>query len=96
MDTPTADPYVVIEEQSPGYIRYRNTLTNERWEMYGTCDRRGDCLIGSIIDGETVRDHDHLAEMVRVRGKERIDSELDVPITPGFKDCCPFVGRWLE
>jgi hypothetical protein len=89
---PTYDPAVFIEEQRPGYVRYRNT-DGRRWEVHGTCDRRGDCLIGATIstpDGPVkVRDHKHLAELGEQLGRERIDSEMDVPVGPGFKGCCP-------
>lgn len=88
----TADPSVWIEEQRPGFVRYRNS-EGRRWEVHGTCDRRGDCLIGAVIDGEQVRDHKHLAE-IAVRKPGRVDSELDVPVTPEFTGCCPF--RFVE
>lgn len=90
---PTADPNTWIEEQRPGYVRYVNS-DGRRWEVYGECDRRGDCLIGAEIDGECVRDHAHIEELKRRLGKERIDSELDVPVTPEFTGCCPF--RYVE
>lgn len=86
----TSDPNVVIEAQYPGYTRYRNLLSGRRWEVRGFCDRRGDCLIGSTIEGEFIRDHEHLRELCLRLGKNRIDSNLDVPITPEFKGCCPF------
>lgn len=90
----TIDPYVVILEQREGYIHYRDTLTNKEWIVLGVCDRRGDCLIGSSIDTPegkvTIRNHEHLAELSESLGRERIDTELDVPVTPEFIDCCPF------
>jgi hypothetical protein len=91
--TQTADPAVWIEEQRPGYVRYVDA-EGRRWEIEGSCDRRGDCLIGAVIDGEVVRDHAHLAE-IDARKPGRIDSDLDVPVTPGFSGCCELVGRWL-
>ena len=45
--TPTADPGVVIEEQRAGYVRYRAD-DGRRWEVRGTCDYRGDCLVGAV------------------------------------------------
>ena len=48
---PTADPSVWIEEHYEGYTRYRNS-EGRRWEVHGYCDRRGDCLIGAVIEGE--------------------------------------------
>jgi hypothetical protein len=45
---PTADPYVFIEEQRPGYWRYHRTSDDARWEIFGYCDMRGDCLVGSV------------------------------------------------
>lgn len=44
---PTADPYVFIEEEYEGYIRYQST-NGRRWEVLGVCDYRGDCLIGAV------------------------------------------------
>lgn len=85
--TPTADPSTFIEEQRPGYVRYRNT-DGRRWEVHGTCDYRGDCLIGTWVEGELVRDHKHLEEIKRRTGKERLQSLMDVPVTPEFDTCC--------
>ncbi len=45
--TPTAEPCVFIEEERPGYIRYRAT-DGHRWEVFGICDYRGDCLVGAV------------------------------------------------
>jgi hypothetical protein len=87
----TVDPDVVIEEQYEGYVRYRHT-DGRRWEVRGICDRRGDCLIGAVIDTSAgpvqIRDHAHLEELKALLGRDRIDSELDVPVGPGFKGCC--------
>ena len=89
----TADPFVVIEEQRTGYVRYRNIETGRRWEVHGVCDRRGDCLIGAVIDTPDgpveIKDHDHIEQLKQKLGRERIDSELDVPVGPGFRGCCP-------
>lgn len=80
---PTADPHIFIEEQRHGYVRYRRITDGRRWTVEGTCDRRGDCLIGAVVKGVVVRDHAHLAEL-----GERPDSELDVPVLPEFDTCC--------
>lgn len=88
----TADPDVVIEERRPGYVRYRHS-DGRRWEVHGVCDRRGDCLVGAVIVTSAgpvqIRDHAHLELMKRELGRERVDSELDVPVGPGFTGCCP-------
>lgn len=84
---PTADPDVWIEEQRVGYVRYRRTTDGRRWAVHGSCDRRGDCLIGANIGGVHVRDHAHLAQLAKAT-PGRIDSELDVPVTPEFDTCC--------
>ena len=89
---PTADATVRIEEQSEGYIRYRAN-DGHRWEVRGVCDRRGFCLIGAVIQTpngpfqiESLED----IEFLRVElGRDRIDSEMDVPVGPGFEGCCP-------
>lgn len=91
--TATSDPAVAIEEQRPGYVRYR-AADGRRWEVRGVCVRLGHCLVGAVIDGETVRDLDHLAE-IAARKPGRVDSDLDVPVLPGFSGCCPLVGTWL-
>jgi len=83
----TADPFTVIEEQRPGYVRYRNA-EGRRWEVHGTCDRRGDCLIGTVIEGELVEDHAHLERIKHRVGKDRLVSEMDTPVTPEFDTCC--------
>lgn len=44
---PTAEPGVFIEAQRPGYIRYVRASPRQRWEILGTCDMRGDCLVGA-------------------------------------------------
>src|SRR5687767_455448 len=86
-ETASADPLVVVEEQRPGYVRYRNA-EGRRWEVHGTCDRRGDCLIGSMIEGELIESHAHLEQVKRRVGKERVQSDLAVPVTPEFDVCC--------
>lgn len=95
-DTRTVDPFVVIEEQRLGYVRYRALDTGRRWEVHGKCDRRGDCLIGAVIDGEQIKDRDTLALKTASLGRTRIDSELDVPVTPEFTGCCPFTYVVLD
>lgn len=93
-DVPTSDPSVVIEEQSEGYVRYRNS-SGRRWEVHGVCDRRGDCLVGAVIDGfGLIKSKADLERAQKKLGRDRIDSELDVPVTPEFRDCCPF--RFVE
>jgi hypothetical protein len=86
---PTSDPTVYIEEQRPGYVRYKST-DGRRWIVRGQCDRRGDCLIGAYIEGYgLIESHADIEDAKRKLGRGRIDSELDVPVAPGFKDCCP-------
>ncbi len=88
----TSDPDTMIEEQREGYVRYVHT-DGRRWEVHGFCDKRGDCLVGAVIqtpDGLVqIRDRAHIAELKILLGQERIDSELDVPIGVGFSGCCP-------
>lgn len=43
--------------------------------------------MGALVDGEMVRDVLHLAEIAE-RKPGRVDSELDVPVTPEFRSCC--------
>jgi len=90
--TPTADPTVRIEEQRPGYVRYQAN-DGRRWEVRGVCDRRGDCLIGAIIQTPwglvEITSKQDLDDLTLELGTDRIDSELDVPVGPGFSGCCP-------
>ncbi len=69
----TCDPYVWIEEQYVGYVRYRNN-DGRRWEVHGICDQRGNCWEGAVSP----------------------KPELDCPVTPEFKGCCPFTFVELE
>lgn len=90
---PTADPHVFIEFQRRGYVRYQNTKTGRRWIVRGACDRRGDCLIGANVTNEyyefeEIRDHNHIADLRKRLGSSRIDSKLDVPVSPEFRACC--------
>jgi len=65
--------------------------------VHGECDQRGDCLIGLIIEGEIVRDHAHLIEIKKRVKKERLISDLDVPVTPEFDYCCgEDIFRYIE
>lgn len=93
----TADPTVFIEESRSGYVRYHqiDPITGAivwRWEVHGHCDRRGYCLIGASVDvgGQTVtiRDLAHIEELKARLGRDRLDSEMDVPVTPKFSTCC--------
>lgn len=86
---PTCDPGVWIEEQSAGYARYRRD-DGRRWEVHGTCDKRGTCLIGAWIDGAEVTTAEHAAALAAGY------TGPDCPVTPEFKGCCPFTFVELE
>jgi len=95
---PTADPAVRIEEQLPGYVRYQ-AEDGWRWEVRGTCDYRGDCLIGARIETPEgtveITSHEHIEQLKAELGVERLQSEMDVPVGVGFSGCCPLVGTGL-
>ena len=76
---PTVDPYVFIEEQRDGYVRYRNT-DGRRWEVHGVCDGRRACMVGAVVDGV-------LIETIE-QAKALPSPELDCPVGPGFSGCC--------
>lgn len=44
----TVDPYVFIEEQRDGYVRYLRTADGRRWEVWGTCVPGGGCMEGAV------------------------------------------------
>lgn len=80
----TADPHIVIEARGKNWVRYRRT-DGRRWEVHGTCDRRGDCLVGAVTNGKTITQDD----IGRLRdGDTRLQSNLDIPVTPEFDTCC--------
>ena len=85
----TSDPFVMIEAQEPGYVRYRRA-DGRRWEVFGTCDKRGDCLVGAVIDGETVETIERARELALAYNGP------DCPVTPEFSGCCPFIYVELE
>jgi hypothetical protein len=40
-------------------------------------------------DGQVrIESHEDLAEICERLGRDRIDSEMDVPVTPEFQTCC--------
>lgn len=87
-EQPTADPHVAIEEQREGYVRYRHE-NGRRWEVHGTCDRRGDCLIGTYVEAfGWINSRADLELARRKTARERLDAEMDVPVTPEFNTCC--------
>ena len=90
---PTADRTVRIEHKEDGYVVYQAD-DGRRWSVRGYCIRLGNCLIGANIetpDGLVqVRSKRHITQLQRQLGKDRIDSELDVPVAPGFSGCCEF------
>lgn len=87
---PTSDPYVFIEEEREDYVRYQNTETGKRWEVHGKCIGLGNCLVGAVIEGfGEIKSHEDIEKAKKKLGKERIDSEMDVPVAPGFRNCCP-------
>jgi hypothetical protein len=97
MTRPTQDPHVVIEARGGGWVRYRAD-DGRRWEAHGSCDHRGDCLIGGVAttpDGPVlVRDHAHLAAL-RARYGLRMGNDLDNVLAPGFAGCCEYRFREL-
>ena len=44
----TYDPEVYIEAERPSYVRYQRLCDGRRWEVWGMCDFRGDCIIGAV------------------------------------------------
>lgn len=90
--TPTSDETVRIERQELGYVLYQS-VDGRRWEVRGVCDRRGYCMIGAVIetlDGMLeIQSLEHLEQLKQELDKERLDSEMDVPVGPGFEGCCP-------
>lgn len=91
----TADRWVMIEQQSSGYVRYR-AADGRRWEVRGTCNKNGACLVGAVIrtgrGPVQIESLAHLEQLKQQLGAERIDSLLDVPVTPEFNEagCCQF------
>lgn len=84
--TATCDPYVLIEEQRPGYVRYRRT-DGERWEVHGVCDGNRACMVGAVIGGVLIE----TAEQAR-----RLPAPtLDCPVAPGFHGCCDLTVKVL-
>jgi len=79
--TVTADPFVTIEDSSPGYIRYRAS-GGRRWEVHGTCGWPDPATWGPCGDGA----------LDPVPGPP--EGRLDIPVTPEL--VCSFcVSRFL-
>lgn len=92
----TVDPYIFIEQEAPGFVVYRQLddrgLVVRRWSVTGVCDRRGYCMLGAIVDGKELT----VQDILDGRTGERLQTHMDVPVTPEFKDCCPFTFEELE
>ena len=88
----TADKTVRIEQAAAGYVRYQ-ARDGRRWEVRGECDRRGLCLVGAGVQTPVglveIQSLEHLASLAQELARERIDSDDDVPVGPGFAGCCP-------
>lgn len=102
----TSDRDIRIVEARKGYVRYRRVSTGQEWEVRGTCEGRGLCLVGVVVQTPSgpiqIRDLAHLEELKAALGRVRIDvgedeQDLDVPVMPGFENdgCCPLIGTWL-
>lgn len=86
---PTCGPHTFIEAERPGYIRYWRDFDNRRWEIHGYCDNRGECMVGAVLDGETITCE---ADITRLIQEGRIDGSLDMPVFPEQKNCCLKAG----
>lgn len=92
----TSDPEVIIEKREGESITYRRS-DGVRWRVTGKCDRRGLCMIGAVLGDTQVESVEQLAHMCKVLGKERLDSDLDVPLGPGYdSNCCPMIVEVLD
>jgi hypothetical protein len=76
----TIDPWVVMEAQRPGYVRYRGLDDGRRWEVHGTC---------AWTDAET---DGPCQEGQRSLPIGPPDGRLDCPVTPEL-DCSLCVGE---
>jgi len=85
----TVDPDVFIESQSVGYIRYWRQGDNRRWEVKGTCVRKGDCMIGAVVGGVEITDKTQLATLALSPAWKNQET-YDTPVTPEFEGCCDF------
>lgn len=86
MTIETGDPYILIEEQRYGYVRYCNT-EGLRWEVHGVCDHRRHCMVGAVVNGQ---------EICSVEEARTLPSpDLDCPVGPGFSGCCELRVRVL-
>jgi hypothetical protein len=84
-DTPTSDPFIVIEEQREGYVRYRSLISGERWVVRGTCNQCGLCVIG-VAHPEHYEWHGEPGTPLAVSDLRVAQGRLDEPVAPGFTD----------
>ena len=85
----TSDPDIVLEERRINYWRYRRN-DGLHWEVRGHCDKRGNCLVGAVINGEYVDTLNRAHELALAYNGP------DVPVGPGFKGCCPLEVMILD
>lgn len=77
---PTIDPWVVMEEQRPGYVRYRALDNGRRWAVLGTCAWTDAATDGPCQEGQA---------SLPIGPPE---GRLDCPVTPEL-DCSLCVGE---
>lgn len=76
----TIDPWVVIEEQRPGYVRYRALDDGRRWAVLGTCAWTDAATDGPCQEGQA---------SLPIGPP---DGRLDCPVTPQL-DCSLCIGE---
>lgn len=76
---PTIDPDIFIEYADATLTRYQRVSTGERWEVHGTCNQCGLCVIGAVGDWYVwVGDPGTPGASLDTR----VPGRLDDPITP--------------
>lgn len=90
----TGDPHIFIEDEQPGYVRYRHVVTGRRWEVNGECTGVATCIVGATLpSGEYVETIERARRVWRELREQRVP---DCPVTPEFEGCCDFQFRELE
>ncbi len=98
-DTATSDPNVVIEAAGKRagvpWVRYRrhdpSTGVTDRWEVRGTCDQRGWCIIGAA-EIERFAWNAPVGTSGAVADLE-YGSRADIPVAPGFVEAMQLMAH---
>lgn len=97
MKLATNDPNVFIVEKSEGRVVYETT-DGERWEIIGTCNRCGECEVGTVLSPAQFTGIPIGQPGAAIDPRGSADERGDYPVRPGASKWwpnCTLKGKYL-